>query len=307
MRVLSGGIDTWDEVGEETAVTLGVFDGVHLGHRALIERAFAHRGTPTVITFDPHPVEVLVPGTSPGLITTIDERLELLEDVGAEIVAVLDLGEVRHLPPADFVDKILVGKISTSSLTVGADFHFGRNRSGDVTFLQDAGSRSGFEVEAVDLVAEADEVVSSTRIRHLITVGDVARAAELLGSRYRMTNTVVHGDKRGRDIGFPTANLEPAERKVIPANGVYATVARLDGRVYAAATNVGTRPTFGGGRRLVEPYLLDFDEEIYGRELTVEFVAHLRPELVFEDVDELVERMHVDVHETRDIVDPVIG
>ncbi len=307
MRVFKGSYRSWAPAETPTALTLGVFDGVHLGHRQLLARAFGHDGTHAVITFDPHPVEVLAPGTAPRLITNIEERLSLLEDVGADLVAVLDLAEVREFRPEQFVSEILVGKLDVSTLTIGEDFHFGKDRAGDVGFLTEAGQSDGFAVDVVEMVAEGGQTVSSSRIRSLIEVGSVAVAAALLGSRYRVTGPVIDGDKRGRDIGYPTANLKPVARKVTPGNGVYATVARVDGTDHMSATNVGTRPTFGGGESLIEAHILDFDGDLYGEEITVEFVERLRPELEFKSVAELLEHMEEDIERSRKILDPVIG
>ncbi len=307
MRVLDGEIGGWERPSSSTSVTLGVFDGVHLGHRRLIDATKGREGIPAVITFEPHPVEVLIPGTDPRLITSIEERLQLLESAGVELVAVLDLSEVRYLSPQEFIDEVLVGKLNVSSMVVGEDFRFGRDRSGDVRFLRSAGERAGFATEAVQLVASGDEPVSSSRIRIMIESGDLATASQLLGSNYRLTNTVINGDKRGRQIGFPTANLLPPARKVIPADGVYATISRWQGKEYMSATNVGTRPTFGGGQRLVEAFLLDFDEDLYEQQLQVEFVKRLRPELAFDDVDALVSQMQRDVEQSRGILSSVMG
>lgn len=307
MKVLKGSYQSWDPSRTSTALTLGVFDGVHLGHRQLVSRAFGHEGTPAVITFDPHPVEVLAPGTSPRLITNIEERLTLLEELGAELVAVLNLAEVRDFRPEQFVTEILEGKLAVSTLTIGEDFQFGKDRAGDVRFLAGAGKRGGFRVDVVGMIEEGGQTVSSTRIRSLIEVGSVSDAAALLGSRYRMTGPVIDGDKRGRDIGYPTANLRPVERKVTPGNGVYATVTRIGGTDHMSATNVGTRPTFGGGERLIEAHILDFDGDLYGEEITVEFVERLRPELEFKSVAELLEHMEEDVERSRKILDPVMG
>ena len=307
MKILDGGLAEWGVLNTPSTVTLGVFDGVHTGHRSLIARAFEHPGLRVVVTFDPHPVEVLAPGTPPRLITTLEERIALLEEVGTEVVAVLDLGEIRHLSPETFVNDVLVDRLSIRSLSIGEDFHFGRDRAGDVEFLRDCGARRGFEVDVVDLLQTGSSVVSSSRIRDMIESGSVGEATALLGHRFTLTNTVIPGDKRGRAIGFPTANLEPPERKVLPADGVYAAFARVDGVAHLAATNVGTRPTFGGGQRLVEAFLLDFDDDLYGSPVTVEFVERLRPELDFDDVGELVDQMHIDVENSREILATVMG
>jgi riboflavin kinase/FMN adenylyltransferase len=307
MKVVDGSYETWEPRGESTAATLGVFDGVHLGHRELLARAFAHHGTATVITFDPHPVEVLAPGSLPQLITTLNERLALLEELGTELVSVLDLAEVRHFRPQQFVDEILIGKLAVASLTIGEDFHFGKDRAGDVAFLNTAATRAGFKVDIVGLVSEGGQTVSSSRIRKLIEAGSVADAAALLGSRYRVSGPVVDGDKRGRDIGYPTANLRPIIRKVTPGDGVYATLTRVGDSTYMSATNVGTRPTFGGGERLIEAHLLDYAGDIYGEEITIEFVERLRPELEFKSIAELLEHIREDVRRSREILAPVMG
>jgi riboflavin kinase/FMN adenylyltransferase len=290
-------------------VTIGVLDGVHLGHRALIE-SLRPGGVSTVLTFDPHPIEVLRPGTPPRLITTLDERLVLLEAAGVGLTGVLDLTEVRELDPKVFIKGLLVDKLSATSLTVGSDFRFGKDRAGDVALLEDQGREYGYEVDAIDLVTDLDEPISSSRIRALIESGDVAGAAALLGSRYRISNEVVHGDNRGQGMGFPTANLLPPERKIIPGSGVYAAIGYLDGAAHMAAVNVGIRPTFGGGKLLIEAFLIDHDSDLYGRRLTIEFVRKLRPELEFDGVEALVARMREDVEESRQILgklDPFVG
>lgn len=283
-------------------MTIGVLDGVHLGHRALLSRLDPTMA-PTVLTFEPHPVEVLLPGTPPRLITTIDERIELLDAAGVERVGVLDLAGIKELPPEDFVRGVLLERLDTGHLVVGDDFRFGKDRSGDVELLKDLGGRLGFEVEAIELIDAGGKTVSSSRIRHLIEAGDVSGAADLLGTPFRITNTVVDGDRRGRDIGFPTANLRPPDRKVVPATGIYACFVRVGDRRHDAAVSVGVRPTFGGGELLIEAFILDFEGDIYGEEITVEFVEYTRPELAFDRVDELVDQMGEDVSRVRAILE----
>lgn len=301
MRVLTGPWEGWGAPEGPSAVSIGVFDGVHLGHRMLIDRLVATDHLPTVLTFDPHPAEVLHPGAHPRLLTTLDERIDLLDEAGVEQVGVLDLSLIRYLDPTQFVSSILVGKLAVADLVIGVDFRFGRDRAGDASFLEVTGASAGFKVEVVDLVTR-DGVISSSTIRELVSAGDVSEAAACLGSRYRLSAEVTRGDARGRTLGFPTANLEPPDRKVIPANGVYAAFARLGDRRLQAAVNVGVRPTFGGGALLVEAYLLDFDEEIYGEWLTLEFVEKLRPELHFESVDALIAQMSDDVEQVADLL-----
>lgn len=290
-------------------MTIGVLDGVHLGHRALID-SLRPEGISTVLTFDPHPIEVLRPGILPRLLTTIDERLALFESAGVGVAGVLDLSEIRELGPQVFIRRLLVEKLNALSLTVGSDFRFGKARAGDVDLLRSQGREHGYEVDAIELVTDLGEAISSSRIRALIESGDVESAAALLGSRYRLTNEVVHGDKRGQDMGFPTANLLPPKRKVIPGSGVYAAIAYVEGIPHMAAVNVGVRPTFGGGELLVEAFLLDFDSDLYGHRLTIEFVRKLRPELEFAGAGALVDRMHQDVKESKEILEklnPFVG
>jgi riboflavin kinase/FMN adenylyltransferase len=304
VNLLRGPYEDWAALDPPTAVTVGVFDGVHIGHRSVLERLKA-RSLPTVVlTFDPHPAEVLAPGTRARLITTIEERIALLEASGIDVVAVVDLSEIRHLAPEEFVSKVLLSKLGAGDVVVGEDFQFGRDRAGDCEFLIEAGRRYGFDVDVVSLL-ETEGVISSSRIRQLIEAGDVAGAARLLGSRFRLSGDVVPGDRRGKDLGFPTANLKPPDRKVIPGNGIYACWAHLlpvgaggDEKV-AAAVNVGTRPTFGGSELLIEAHLLDFDQDIYGATLTLEFVERLRGELEFDSADELVKAINNDVEQVR--------
>jgi riboflavin kinase/FMN adenylyltransferase len=200
------------------------------------------------------------------------------------------------------VSQVLEKRLAMAAMVMGTDFHFGKDRTGDVGFLRRAGALQGFKVDVVELKA-VDGVVSSSGIRALIEVGEMRVAALLLGSRYRLSNVVVDGDKRGREIGFPTANLAPPGRKVIPGHGVYAAYAWLRGHRHQAAVNVGVRPTFGQGDLVVEAYLLDFNDDCYGETMTLEFVERLRPELKFEEVSELVEQMSADVEMVRDLLD----
>ena len=301
MKLITGNVLDWEAPDSPSAVTIGVLDGVHLGHRALVE-SLGTRYVPTVVTFDPHPVEVLHPGTNPRLLTNVEERIEKLESCGVERVAVLDLADVREYSPERFVSSVLVEKLRVGRLVVGTDFRFGRGRSGDADSLAKMADSHGFEFETIGLVGDGDAVFSSSRIRSLIEVGDVRSAAELLGSRFSISNTVVSGERRGREIGYPTANMRTPARKVVPATGIYAAFVDVRGERHGAAVNVGVRPTFGGGELLIEPYILDFDEEIYGEELRVEFVDYLRPEAKFDSVDALVAAMTADVAASRRIL-----
>lgn len=301
MKVLDGPWSGWDVERRPTSTTIGVLDGVHRGHRELLARLDPTMNR-TVLTFDPHPVEVLRPGTPPRLLTTIEERVALLGDAGIETAGVLDLNEIKDLEAVDFVREVLVAGLGIGHLVVGEDFRFGRDRIGDVGLLTRLGAELGFRVETISLVARDGAPVSSSRIRALVETGDVASAADLLGSWFQMENEVVHGDERGRDLGFPTANLRPPERKVVPATGVYSCFAIVDGVRHDAAVNVGVRPTFGGGELLIEAHILDFAANLYGHTLTLEFVDYTRPELAFSGSEELVARMGEDVARSRNVL-----
>jgi riboflavin kinase/FMN adenylyltransferase len=302
MILLDGSWRDWPAATDQSSVTIGVLDGVHLGHRALLGR-LDDSMTRTVLTFDPHPVEVLRPGTPPRLITTIGERIVLLDGSGVECVGVLDLAEIKDQAPREFVEGVLIEKLRVGHLVVGEDFRFGKDRSGDVEMLAALGLELGFAVETMNLVADSEAAVSSSRIRGLIEAGRVSAASALLDSWFTVTNTVIDGDKRGREIGFPTANMRPPDRKVLPARGVYSCFATVDGVRHDAAVNVGVRPTFGGGELLIEAFILDFSEDIYGADLTLEFVEFTRPELEFSGVDALVAQMERDVAESRSVLD----
>lgn len=303
MKTLDGLWREWDAPDNPASVTIGVLDGVHRGHRVLLA-GLDEAMTRTVLTFEPHPVEVLRPGVHPRLLTTITERLALLEEAGIDCVGVLDLAEIKDQTPGEFVEHVLAEKLNTAQVVVGRDFRFGKDRSGDVGLLERLAPDFGFAVKVVDLVIDEDAPVSSSRIRALIESGSVEAAAKLAGRRFAVTNTVIDGDKRGRDIGFPTANLRPPARKVVPRPGVYACFAVVDNKTRDAAVNVGVRPTFGGGGELlIEAFILDFDADLYGKEITLEFVKYLRPELRFDGVDELVSQMATDVEVSRGILD----
>lgn len=298
MRALFGPWGEWNPLDTGTSITVGVLDGVHLGHRRLIDGLDDGLAT-TVMTFEPHPVEVLAPDGAPRLLTTIDERIDILAGLGVVQVGILDLAEIKSLHPLEFVDQILLEKMQMQHLVVGRDFRFGRDRSGDVALIESLSASRGFDLDVVDLVGDSEGQISSTRIRELLEAGRPEEAAALLGSWYRVTNTVVEGERRGAGLGYPTINLRPPPRKLIPATGVYACFARLGEETHQAAVNVGVRPTFGGGELLIEAYLLDFERTLYGERVTLEFVRYLRPELSFDLVDDLVDRIGEDVTQTR--------
>lgn len=302
MKVMRGHPSLWTAEPGPSAVTIGVLDGVHLGHRSLIRRLDPSL-VRTALVFDPHPVEILRPGTHPRLLTTLEERVHLLDDAGIDQVGVLDLSDIKEYPPLRFVEDVLVARLSMRQVVCGPDFRFGKDRAGDPHLLADVGDEHGFVVDSAPLVTDlSGSAVSSSGIRRLIEEGRVDLALEALGHAFQITGVVVHGDRRGRELGVPTANIRMPERKVTPAIGVYAGHVRSVERRFQAAINIGTRPTFGPGELLVEAHLLDFEGDLYGEIIVVELIRFLRPELRFESVDELVERMQNDIADTRELL-----
>jgi riboflavin kinase/FMN adenylyltransferase len=300
-----------------SAVTIGAYDGVHLGHRALLDE-LAARAQPdglctTVITFDRHPATVVRPESAPKLLCDLDQKLELLESAGVDRTVVIAFDMERANETAEeFVEEVLVAVCDTRLVVVGEDFHFGHGRKGNVALLREMGSAAGFEVEGFSLRSDGDpssggEPISSTRIRKLVAAGQVEEAAELLGRPHQVRGTVVHGDRRGgAELGFPTANVDVPSSICLPGTGIYAGwYERPDGLLHKAAISVGRRPTFYGndGDLLVEAFLLDFDDDLYGEAANVSFVSHLRDEAAFDSVDALIAQMGRDVVRTRELLD----
>lgn len=289
-------------------MALGNFDGVHLGHQEVLRRAVAEgrrRGVTVVAaTFDPHPRAVLGAGEPPKLLTTLDLRREVLLRYGADEVRVITFdAELSKKSPREFVRDVLVGEIGAEAVVVGENFRFGYRAAGDVRDLERLMGEAGGTAIAVPVRAVAGEVeISSTRIRNLISVGEVAEAAALLGRSYVLRGEVVLGDRRGRSIGFPTANVRPDPVAIVPARGVYASFVDLGEKRYAACTNVGVAPTFGRAENRVEAYLLDFEGDLYGRVVDVGFMERIRGERRFSGVDELKAQIGLDVEEARRIV-----
>jgi riboflavin kinase/FMN adenylyltransferase len=271
-------------------IAVGEFDGVHLGHREVI------RGSDTVLTFEPHPLQVVRPEAAPRLLNSLEVKAELIATLGVKELVVIPFDEgFAHQSAEHFIDHVLVQRLGANHVSVGDNFRFGYRASGDVALL--AGD-SRFNTRVVPLVELDGEIVSSSHIRALVQAGEVESAARFLGGPFKLRGEVVHGEKVGRDLGFPTANIIPDEALVCPGHGVYA--ARADGS--AAAVSVGVKPTFGTGRAvLVETYLLDRHEDLYGRTLTIDFVARLRGERRFDSVEALIEQMHDDVRRTRQL------
>ena len=280
----------------ERSVAVGTFDGVHLGHRAVIA------GNDSVLTFDPHPVSVVAPQHTPRLLTTQARKAELIASLGVEELIVIPFDTAFAAQTADeFIEHVLVGALGARQVSIGENFRFGNRAKGDPALLAAAGS---FRTEVHPLLEIDGEIVSSSHIRGLLVAGDVAAANRLLGSTFSVAGEVAHGDARGRELGFPTANLVPDEALVCPGHGVYACVAHAPGvDGLAAAVSIGVRPTFQTGRgELIEAYILDFEGDIYGQRLTLEFIERLRGERRFESAEALVEQMHDDVARTREIV-----
>jgi riboflavin kinase/FMN adenylyltransferase len=285
-------------------VTIGVYDGVHRGHQAVLTD-LAARGDllgvaqRAVLTFDRHPRELVSPERVPGLLTTIEQRLEILESLGVDVVGILPFEEVRQMYAAEFIHQVLLGALGAKLIVVGNNFRFGRDREGDVTALRQEGLRHDFEVDAVELLHGERAAVSSSAIRSLLAAGEVERVEEALGRPFELRGGVVVGDGRGRTIGFPTANLAFPEEMAVPARGVYAVRADLNGRSIPGVSNVGVRPTFGGETLTVEVHLLDFDGSLYDQTLGVAFMHRLRDEQRFEGIDGLVAQIQSDVAAAR--------
>lgn len=291
-----------------TVITVGTFDGVHRGHRAVLDRLrdTAHRMglTSLVVTFDPHPLRVVRPDSAPRLLTDTEERVALLRASGVDDVAVVPFTRaLSQLPPRDFVENVLIAHFGLAHLVIGHDHGFGRDRSGDVDTLRAIGADIGFGVTVVEPTIELEEPISSTRIRMLLNEGSVVEAGGLLGRPYAATGTVVQGDGRGRQLGFPTANLRTAEDKLLPAEGIYAVRAHLaDGSVRDGVVHLGPRPTFAGAPATFELFLLDFSGDLYGQRVMVRFCAWLRAIERYPDVDALIVAMNQDVVRARDVL-----
>ncbi|MEU9823708.1 bifunctional riboflavin kinase/FAD synthetase [Micromonospora chersina] len=288
-----------------SVVTIGVFDGVHKGHQATIGHAVARARElgvkSVVVTFDPHPAEVVRPGSHPAVLTEPARKAELIEALGADVLCVVPFTpEFSRLPAEAFVHDILVEHLHAALVVVGDNFRFGHRAAGDVALLERLGRTFGFGVEGAPLVAEAGTVFSSTYIRSCVDAGDVAAAAAALGRPHRVEGVVVRGDQRGRELGYPTANLLTHRYAAVPADGVYAArLVRRGGEPLAAAVSIGTNPTFSGRERRVEAYALDFSGDLYGERLALDFVAHLREQRTYDAIEPLVAQIAEDVERTR--------
>jgi riboflavin kinase/FMN adenylyltransferase len=297
-------------------VTIGVFDGIHRGHQSIIGEAVrlaAERRVPSVLlTFVPHPSEVVRPGSHPAVLTTIVRRAELVEELGVDVFCPLPFTlEFSRMAPDEFIHEALVDRLHASAVVVGENFRFGHTAAGDVPLLTRLGHVFGFTADGVPLLTEDDTVLSATYVRSCVTAGDMRTATQVLGRPHRVDGVVERGDQRGRALGFPTANLRTEHWTAVPADGVYAgRVVRLDewgrtvpgGELGIAAISVGTNPTFEVRQRRVEAYVLDFDADLYGTTLGIEFIERLRGMERFDSVDALVTQMQADVAQTREVL-----
>jgi riboflavin kinase / FMN adenylyltransferase len=297
-------------IGDEPAVvTVGFFDGVHLGHRAVLERtvtAAAERAVRSVaVTFDRHPREILTPGQEPRLLTTVDRKAGLIEATGIDVLVVLEFTEpFSRVPAEDFVRDVLVGGLHAIHAVMGANFTFGHRAAGTVERLPELGAPYGMTAEGVALLEVGGRRVSSSSVRDALSAGDLGWPLQALGRRFVLDGEVVSGHGRGKGLGYPTANLRTWPRLLLPGQGIYAGVAQHGDRRFLAAIDVGTNPTFGSEPLHVESFLLDFDGDLLGSPMAVEFWSYLRPELKFDSPEALTEAMADDVRRTRDLVDP---
>lgn len=304
MKVVDGPHGSWPHPERRTATTIGVYDGVHRGHRAIIgalgEQARARDLALTVVTFRAHPAEVLAPERVPPRLTTLDQQLDQFASLAVDLVAVLDFDEeLRRLSAETFVVEVLVEALECVVVSVGEDFRFGYRQEGDVALLRELGTTHGFMVAPVALVGDADGPFRASAIRAALADGDLGDAGRILGRRFAVAGTVGRGDGRGRSIGYPTANLELAPRQTLPKRGVYAVWARLEDGTSPGAANVGVRPTFAGDSDgdILEVHLLDTDRDLYDLAIEVEFVARIRDERRFDGVEELAAQIGRDVAE----------
>ena len=292
-----------------SVVSVGVFDGVHRGHQAVVRAAVARAreldAQAVVVTFDPNPLALLRPELAPPVLSTLGHRLALLESLDVDAVLVLPFTRELAAESAEqFVEQVLVGPLHAKAVVVGENFRFGHRAAGDVALLERMGAELGFEVDGFALVGEEGATWSSTYVRERLAAGDVEAAGQALGRPHRLEGPVVHGDQRGRTIGYPTANLGLPPEAAVPADGVYAGwLTRADGTRLPAAISIGTNPTFDGTQRRVEAYVLDRDDlELYDEHVAVDFVARLRDTLRFDGVGPLVEQMGRDVERSREIL-----
>ena len=288
-------------------LAIGVFDGVHLGHQAVISTSTSHArsadGTPVVITFDPHPLKVLRPRNAPHLLTATQHKIALIRDLGVEHLLVINFDKkFAATPPENFIEQLVIHSRPLREICVGHEWSFGKDRRGNLDLLKKLGAQFDFDVVGIPPVKVNGAVVSSTAIRQAVEKGNFAKAAAMLGRDYTILGTVKAGDKLGKKLGYPTANLS-AHSEQFPPNGVYLVEARIQGVFYHGVVNLGYRPTISSGKseRVLEIYLLDFDRDIYGENVEVRFVRYLRPERKFDSLEALVGQIELDVRQAREL------
>jgi riboflavin kinase/FMN adenylyltransferase len=306
MRILENGLESLQAPPTAAIVTIGNFDGVHRGHSRIfsmvVQEAKATGGTSVLVTFKPHPTKVLTPGHAPPMISTREQRYGMFEEAGIELAVVLTFTREFSYTTADaFVRDLLVPRLAPRKIIIGLPFRFGHNREGDVDRLAAIGRDLGFHAEGVGEVDIDGQTISSTRIRKSILLGKIADGNRMLGRPFEVVGVVVPGDARGKDLSFPTANLE-VENELLPADGVYVTHLLVGDRTLGSVTNIGVRPTFEGTNRVVESHALDFDEDLYGRTVCIRFLARLRGEMRFPSPEALVAQIRVDVGQARELL-----
>ena len=289
----------------ETVVTVGVFDGVHQGHRHLLRQVVEwarSRYIPTVVTFSNRPITVLRPGTEPSYLTSLDQRVDLIKQQGIELVVCLDFTlELAAVTATDFA-KLLGDSLKMKGLILGPDSALGKDRQGDLAFMQQQGERLGFWASSVESLEIEGKPVKSRRIREAVASGDMAVCPDLLGRNHHLSGVVVLGDQRGRTLGFPTANIEVDPQILLPGDGIYASWAIIDGKRHQAATSIGIRPTFELSQRLVEVYVMDFSGDLYGKTVAVEFIKKVRDQEKFDGLDALINQINQDVDDCRQVL-----
>ena len=295
------------------ALSIGVFDGVHRGHQGLLSRLAAEAGSsdliPAVATFDPHPLRILAPDLAPKMLTSIPHRLEVLQELGIGVVVVMPFPEIREMDADRFAATVLVEKLRTKLVVVGENFQYGKGGEGTPDTLRRSGEEHGFTVKVMGLLrngppgAGRAAAITSSRVRRCVAQGRTGAASVLLGRPFELRGKVIEGDRRGRELGIPTANLIVPPHMSIPVNGIYAAWAVVEGQVHPAAINIGVRPTFGEGELLTEAHLLDFSGDLYGQEIKLRFVDdRIRPELAYSSVEALMAQVERDIEDVRRIL-----
>jgi riboflavin kinase/FMN adenylyltransferase len=306
MQIVTG-TNIQDKILDASIVTIGNFDGVHRGHAEIfahLKRQSIERGLPSVVvTFEPHPLKILAPGSAPFLITTFEQKCALIAESGIDYLVVVPFSkEFSQVPANDFVLKILCTPLGMRHIIIGHDYAFGRNREGNFKTLENLGTLNGFTLEDLPPIGEEGVVFSSSLVRSAVAEGDMVAASRFLGRYYQISGTVEHGREIGQTLGFPTANIA-TPNELFPSDGVYAVMVEVDGQLVKGACNIGCNPTFGGNTRTIEVFLLDFSGQIYDHDITVQFVRRLRPERKFPDVAALKSAISQDVTNARIILE----